>query len=48
MTLLALYEGQVDTSKAANAMSMYVSTHVPTSNFWFSEQVSKAKGLEGV
>lgn len=46
--MLALYEGQVDTWKAANAMSVYVSTHVPTSNFGFSEQVSKAKGLEGI
>lgn len=46
--MLALYEGQVVTSKAANAMSMYVSAHVPTSKFWFSEQVSKAKGLEEI
>lgn len=40
--MLALYKGQVDTSKAANAMSMYVSAHVLTSRFWFSEQLPKA------
>lgn len=46
--MLALYEGQVDTSKAASAMKC-VRIHTRTyQQIWVSEQVSKAKGLEGI